>query len=159
MKAIRRMARFVQPYRWVMTMALLLVVLPVAMDLVVPRLLEFIIDKGIRANNMTAIIQGAVIMLISAVIGAVATLGQGIYRARLSQGIAYDMRNEMFTHIQALSFANLDEMQTGQLMTRLSSDVDVVRGFISAGLALILRSVITIAGSVVLLLMTDLQLR
>lgn len=152
------MARFVQPYRWVMTMALLLVVLPVAMDLVVPRLLEFIIDKGIRANNMTAIIQGAVIMLISAVIGAVATLGQGIYRARLSQGIAYDMRNEMFTHIQALSFANLDEMQTGQLMTRLSSDVDVVRGFISAGLALILRAVITIAGSVVLLLMTDLQL-
>ncbi len=158
MKAIRRMARFVQPYRWVMTMALLLVVLPVAMDLVVPRLLEFIIDKGIRANNMTAIIQGAVIMLLSAVIGAVATLGQGIYRARLSQGIAYDMRNEMFTHIQALSFANLDEMQTGQLMTRLSSDVDVVRGFISAGLALILRAVITIAGSVVLLLMTDLQL-
>ncbi|MFN8488811.1 MAG: ABC transporter ATP-binding protein [Caldilineaceae bacterium] len=152
------MARFVQPYRWVMTMALLLVVLPVAMDLVVPRLLEFIIDKGIRANSMAVVIQGSVIMLLSAVIGAVATLGQGVYRARLSQGIAYDMRNEMFTHIQALSFANLDEMQTGQLMTRISSDVDVVRGFISAGLALILRAVITIAGSVVLLLMTDLQL-
>lgn len=97
-------------------------------------------------------------MLASAVVGAIATLGQGFYRARLSQGVAFDMRNEMFTHIQALSFANLDEMQTGQLMTRLSSDVDVVKGFVSAGLALILRAGLMIIGSVILLLMTDLQL-
>ena len=158
MKSLRRMTRFIQPYRWVMIIGLLLVVLPVAMELVVPSLLQYIVDKGIRANNMAVIIQGSLIMLASAVVGAVATLGQGFYRARLSQGIAYDMRNEMFTHIQALSFANLDEMQTGQLMTRLSSDVDVVKGFVSAGLALILRAVLMIAGSVVLLLITDLQL-
>ncbi|MCX6048734.1 MAG: ABC transporter transmembrane domain-containing protein [Chloroflexi bacterium] len=158
MKSLWRMTRFVRPYRWVMIIGLLLVVLPVAMELVVPSLLQYIVDKGIRANDMSVIIRGSLIMLASAVVGAIATLGQGFYRARLSQGTAFDMRNEMFTHIQALSFANLDEMQTGQLMTRLSSDVDVVKGFVSAGLALILRAGLMIMGSVILLLMTDLQL-
>lgn len=158
MKSLRRMTRFVQPYRWLMIIGLLLVVLPVAMELVVPSLLQYIVDQGIRANNMSVIMRGSLIMLASALIGAIATLGQGFYRARLSQGVAFDMRNELFTHIQALSFANLDEMQTGQLMTRLSSDVDVVKGFVSAGLALILRAGLMIIGSVILLLMTDFRL-
>ena len=50
-------------------------------------------------------------MLATALIGAAATLGQGVCRAELSQGLAYDIRNRMFAHIQTYSFANLDHMQ------------------------------------------------
>jgi ATP-binding cassette, subfamily B, multidrug efflux pump len=158
MRSLRRIIRFVEPYRWILVIGLALVVLPVAMELLVPRLLQYIIDDGIRPGDMGAIWRGSVIMFVSALAGALATLGQGFYRARLSQWIAYDMRNEVFTHIQKLSFANLDEMQTGQLMTRVSSDVDMVRMFASAGLALLLRAILMIVGSVILMALTDWQL-
>lgn len=158
MNSLLKMVRFMRPYRWVIIIGLFTVILPVAMELAVPRMLQYVIDQGIRDGNMTAIWQGSALMLITALLGAVATLGQGVCRARLSQGMAYDMRNEMFTHIQSLSFANLDRMQTGQLMTRLSSDVDVVRMFSSAGLSLLLRALLMIIGSLTMLILTDWRL-
>lgn len=158
MKSLQRMVRFLRPYRWVVIIGLLTVILPVLMELTVPRMLQYIIDRGIRAGNMTAIIRGSLIMIVAALLGSLATLGQGVCRARLSQGMAFDIRNELFTHIQALSFGNLDQMQTGSLMTRLASDVNVVRGFSSHALSLILRAVFMIVGSVVMMIITDWQL-
>ena len=155
MKSLQRMAHFMAPYRWIATMGLLTVILPVAMELVVPRLFQTIIDQGIKAGNQTVVVRSSLLMLGAALVGAIGTVAQGLYRAQLSQGIAYDLRNALFTRIQALSFGNLDRMQTGQLMTRLSSDVDIVRLFLSAGLSLLLRAVLMIAGSVVMLLLTD----
>ncbi len=147
-----------KPYRWVIIIGFFTVILPVTMELVVPRMLQYVIDQGIQTSNMTAIIQGTSIMFIAALIGASTTLGQGICRAQLSQGMAFDMRYELFTHVQSFSFGNLDRLQTGRLMTRISSDVDVVRMFSSAGLSLILRAVLMILGSVVMLVITDWQL-
>lgn len=158
MKSLRQMTRFMQAYRGVLGLVLFTTILPVVMELVVPRMLQYIIDQGIRAANIDVIIQGSLVMLGAALLGVVATVGQGFYRAQLSQGIAFDLRHELFTHVQALSFGNLDQMQTGQLVTRLSSDVDVVRLFLSAGLALLLRAVLMIIGSVVMLIITDWQL-
>ena len=158
MTSLRRMMRYMRPYPWAITFGILTVILPVAMELLVPRMLQLVIDKGIRARNMDAILIGSVVMLVSAALGAVATLGQGFCRAQLSQGIAFDMRNDLFNHIQSLPFATLDQFQTGGLMTRISSDVDVIRTFSSNGLALILRALLMIVGSVVLILLTDWQL-
>ncbi len=158
MKSLRRMAPFVGPYRLIAFFLVITVILPVAMELLVPRALSYVIDQGIEAGSMTTIVQGVVVMLIAALLGAVATLGQGVCRARLSQGLAFDMRNKMFAHIQTFSFANLDHMQTGQLITRLSSDVDLVRMFVSTGLALLLRALLMIAGSVVAMFLIDWQL-
>lgn len=158
MRSLRRMSRYLGPYRWVLLAGLATTALPVAMELLTPRLLQYVVDQGIRVGNWEAIWRGSLVMLISALIGAAATLGQGVFRAQLSQGIAYDLRNELFRHIQNLSFANLDRMQTGELMTRISSDVDVVRMFLSAGLALLLRALLMILGSVIMLTLTDLRL-
>lgn len=155
---LKRMIYFVWPYRWIAILGLVTVLLPVAAELVVPRMLQTMIDDGIRAGSITVIWQSALWMLGASLLGAAATVAQGFYRARLSQGIAFDMRNELFTKIQSFSWANLDQMQTGQLMTRISSDVDTVRMFTSAGLSLILRAVIMIIGSVIMLVITDPQL-
>ena len=158
MRSLRRMATFVRPYRVVAFFLIITVILPVIMELLVPRALSYVIDSGIAAGDMSAIVQGALFMLGAALVGAAATLGQGVCRAELSQGLAYDMRNQMFAHIQTFSFANLDQMQTGQLMTRLSSDVDLVRMFVSSGLALFLRALLMIFGSLVMMLIIDWQL-
>ncbi len=158
MNALKRMLPFVRPYRWVAFFLVITVVLPVLMELLVPRALRYMIDFGIEPGDMNVIVRGAAFMLVAALIGAIATLGQGFCRAEMSQGLAYDMRNALFGHIQTFSFANLDHMQTGQLMTRLSSDVDLVRMFVSTGLALLLRALLMIVGSVVAMLFIDWQL-
>jgi ATP-binding cassette subfamily B protein len=139
-------------------LGLVTTVLPVLMELVTPRMVQYIIDQGIRAGDMTAVWQGSGIMLLAAVGGAATTIGQGIARAQISQGIAFDLRNDLFRHIQRFSFANLDRMQTGQLMTRVSSDVDVARMFLSAGLALLLRTALMVVGSLAMMLIIDWQL-
>ena len=133
-------------------------ILPVLMELVTPRMVQFIIDQGIRAGDMTAVWQGSGIMLLAAILGAGTTIGQGIARAQISQGIAFDLRNDLFRHIQRFSFANLDRMQTGQLMTRVSSDVDVARMFLSAGMALLLRTLLMVIGSLAMMLVIDWRL-
>ncbi|NCF69378.1 MAG: ATP-binding cassette domain-containing protein, partial [Chloroflexi bacterium] len=158
MKSLKRMRSFVRPYAWVSFFLVITVVLPVVMELTVPRVLGYVIDEGIIPGDMQAILQGTALLLVVALAGAIATLGQGVCRALLSQGLAYDIRNDLFSHIQSLSFANLDHMQTGQLMTRISSDVDLVRMFVGNGLALVLRALLMIAGSVLLMFIIDWQL-
>ena len=158
MLSLRRIFRFIRPYGWYLFFGFWATVLPVAMELSVPRLLQFIIDEGIHPREMDMILLGAFWMFVAAIIGALSTLGQGWCRAVVSQGLAFDIRHAVFRHIQSLSFANLDQMQTGRLMTRVSSDVDVVRMFSSAGLALLLRVLLMIAGSIFMLLLTDWQL-
>jgi len=151
MNSLKRMLPFVKPYFWIAFFLVLAVILPVAMELVVPKALNYIIDEGIQTGDMEAVWRGSAFILGSALFGVIATLGQGVYRALLSQGLAYDMRNHLFSHIQTFSFANLDKMQTGQLMTRLSSDVDLVRSFFSHGLSLQLRALMMIIGSMVMM--------
>ena len=158
MKSLRRIFQFMRPYAWYLFFGFWATVLPVAMELSVPRLFQFMIDEGIRPREMDMILLGAFWMFVAAMIGALSTLGQGYCRAVVSQGLALDIRHALFRHIQSLSFANLDQMQTGQLMTRVSSDVDVVRMFSSAGLALLLRVLLMIVGSMIMLLLTDWQL-
>lgn len=158
MNALRRVIPFIRPYRLIAFFMVITVILPVAMELMVPRALRYVIDSGIEVGDMSAIVRGSLFMLATALIGAVATLGQGVCRAELSQGLAYDFRNRMFAHIQTFSFANLDHMQTGQLMTRLSSDVDMVRIFFSAGVALFLRAILMVVGSLVMMVIIDAQL-
>ena len=158
MKSLWRIFSFMKPYGWFLFFGFLTTVLPVAMELSVPRLLQLMIDEGIRPREMDRILLGAALMFVAALVGAASTLGQGYCRAVVSQGLAYDIRHALFRHIQSLSFANLDQMQTGQLMTRVSSDVDVVRMFSSAGLSLILRVLVMIFGSMIMLLLTDWEL-
>ncbi len=158
MKSLIKLIRYMRAYRTEILVGILTVVLPVMMELLIPRLLQFVIDNGIRLRNMDAITQGALFMIGAAVISAIATLGQGVMRARLSQGIAFDMRNDLFKHIEALPFSTLDQLRTGGLMTRISSDVDTIRMFSSNGLALILRALLMILGSTLLVLLANREL-
>ena len=127
MKSLTQLMRYMRPYRIEIIIGIITVVLPVAMEFLIPRMLQFVIDNGIRQRDMDTIVQGALVMIGAALVSAVAALGQGIVRARLSQGMAFDMRNDLFKHIEALPFSTLDQLRTGGLMTRISSDVDTIR--------------------------------
>ncbi len=152
---LRILRQYMKPYLWLVLLGLMMVILPVAMELLVPRLFQYVVDKGIKSNDLSVIIQGALFMVGAAVVGAIAIVGQGYCRANLSHGIAFDIRNDLFTKIQAFSFANVDQIQTGSLMTRLSTDVDILRQFTSGSLAQMVRTLLMIVGSLIMMFNTD----
>ncbi len=75
-----------------------------------------------------------------------------------SQGVAYTMRNEIFTKIQRLSFSYYDQHQTGQLMIRATDDVERVRVFISQGLLLAVQALVLLVATLIILFLTNWQL-
>ena len=85
MHSLWRIFRFMRPYGWYVFFGFWTTALPVAMELSVPRLLQFIIDDGIRPRELDLILLGAFWMFVAAMIGAVSTLGQGLVpRGRLA---------------------------------------------------------------------------
>ena len=77
---------------------------------------------------------------------------------RASQGVAYDMRNDLFAKIQRLSFSYHDRNQTGQLMVRATDDVEKLRIFIGQGLLMAVQSVALMGGTLLILFLTNVKL-
>jgi ATP-binding cassette subfamily B multidrug efflux pump len=155
---LRRISNYLRPYwKWVLG-AFGLVAIEALTQLSVPRLLQYVIDQGITPKAMNIIWQGAALMLGVALLGALATVFRAVLAARFSQSMAYDIRNDVFQRIQTFSFGNLDRLQTGQLITRVSNDVDNVRMFTSMGFMMIIRAGVLLIGSLIFLIATDAQL-
>ena len=86
------------------------------------------------------------------------TFLQGYLAERASQGVAYDLRDALFERIERLSFSYYDRVQTGQLVTRLTSDVEQIRTFAGSGVVQLANAVVMLIGTTVLLLYLDWQL-
>jgi ATP-binding cassette subfamily B multidrug efflux pump len=153
-----RALRFLVNYKWETTGAFIALLLSTAGTLVVPRLTQIVIDQGITLGTMTVIVWGAAGIVVAAVLAAVFTYLRGYLAARASQGVAYDLRNVLYAHIQTLSFGYHDRAQTGQLLTRATSDVEMVRNFISTGLVQLFSALLMMSGSLILLVSTNWQL-
>ena len=100
---------------------------------------------------------GTFIVLFAAARGIFA-FAQTYIAERASQEVAFDLRNELFTRVQTLSFSYHDRNQTGQLMIRATDDVEKVRQFIGQGLLLALQAVILLVGALILLMITNFRL-
>ncbi len=152
MKPLFRMLRYLGRY-WQTTLAAYLsLILASAATLITPRLLQLLIDQGISAQDMPRIASLALALIGVAAVGALFQFAQGYLSEKASQGVAYDLRNELFAQIQRLSFSYHDRAQTGQLMTRATNDVDLVRQFTGMGFLQMLNAVVLLLGSVAFLL-------
>jgi ATP-binding cassette subfamily B protein len=129
-----------------------------ATRLATPRLIQVILDQGIEADRMDIVIWGAVITVILGIAGSVFSFVQGVLAARTAQGVAYDLRNDLYAKIHALSFSYHDRAQTGQLLTRATSDVEMVHRFVGRGFIQFVSAIVMLVGSVTLLIITDWQL-
>ncbi len=145
-------------YRLVATGAVIAVLISSATDLAAPQLLRDIIDKGITGKDSSLIVRGALLLVAVAVVGGIASFLQGYLSGRASHGAAFDMRDEIFARLQSLSFSYHDRIQTGQLITRVTSDVDQVRDFVGGGLVQAIAAAILLVGAVVLLFAMNWQL-
>ena len=158
MNAGLKLARFLKPYwRWVMIAPLLMTV-EVAMDLMQPRMVERIVDKGIANLNMPLVLQTGLMMFGLAVLGAMGGMSNGIFAELTVQAFGADLREKLFRKVQTFSFGNLDKLETGQLVTRLTNDVNQVQEALLMILRIFVRAPLLLIGSLIMAIVTSPQL-
>jgi ATP-binding cassette, subfamily B, multidrug efflux pump len=127
-------------------------------NLATPLLIGRAIDEGIGPRRL-----GIIFIVVGWLVGlalarALFTFLQGYLAERASQGVAYDLRDALFERIERLSFSYYDRVQTGQLVTRLTSDVEQIRTFAGSGVVQLANAVVMLIGTTVVLLYLDWQL-
>lgn len=151
MKSLRRSLRYLFPYWTTATAAFLSLVLVSAANLASPQFLRLAIDGGIVGGQWSAILWAAAGLLGVAAFRGVFSFLQGYLSEKASQGVAYDLRNDIYAKLQSLSFSYHDQAHTGQLMTRVTSDVELVRHFIGQGFLQLLGALVMLGGSALVL--------
>ena len=158
MTHIRKLLFFVKPYWKRSLVSLVLLITVIFMDLSIPRLIQRIIDQGITANDMQVVISTTLIMLGISVFQTFFAIGNNILSVQVGESVARDLREALFLKIQSFSFGNLDKMNTGQLMVRLSSDTTVFQRLVQVFLRIGTRAPLLMIGSLILMFNTDSRL-
>lgn len=102
--------------------------------LVVPWLLAWVIDTGLQHGQFSTLLLATGAILLTSALRGLFAYEQGYLSQAVSNLVAYDLRNRLYDHLQTLSFSFHDEAETGQLMSRLTVDIEAVRNFIPLGL-------------------------
>jgi len=149
---------FLKPYLLWIILAPLLMLLEVIMDLMQPRMVERIVDQGIARLDLTFVLHTGLLMFGLAVIGAMGGMSNGIFAEMTVQGFGADLREALFRKVQSFSFRNLDAFETGQLITRLTSDVAQLQEGVLITLRMLVRAPLLLIGSLIMAIVTSPQL-
>jgi ABC-type multidrug transport system fused ATPase/permease subunit len=155
MKTLVRLLSFLRPYRAQVIVTALSAAGLMACTAAIPWLTRVIIDDALRANRRDLLVPLIVAVL---AVGLVRMLFAGLRRwvsGHVSLGVEYDLRGQMFRHIQRLSFRYFDHMPVGQLMSRVTNDLQTVRFFLGYGLIFLFMNAFGLVLYTVLLLLID----
>jgi ATP-binding cassette subfamily B protein len=158
MSELRKISRYAKPYRKEIVLAVILLGLVVVADLSIPRLIQVIIDEGVATQDMDKIISTSLLMIGASILSAIFMVGNTIFSVRASRKMEADIREALFTKIQSFSFGNLDDFTTGQLLTRLSSDLTQVQMFFTMLLRMFTRAPLMFVGSLSIMILTNFEL-
>lgn len=158
MQAIQRVLGSLSNYRQISFGALFSLLLLTVANAVTPQLFRWGIDRGIVEQNLQIVLYSAAWMVVAAIARGVFNFGQSYLAEAASQGVAYDLRNKIFSKIQNLSFSYHDQSQTSQLLTRVTSDIEQIRTFIGTSLIQVVGAVVTLVTIAVILLVMNWEL-
>lgn len=150
----RRLASFLSPYKLWVLLAPLMMIGEVVMDLLQPRLTQRIIDEGIAKDNLDLVLQTGALMIVLSLLGCITGVLSGVFAVRASLGFATDLRDSLFRKVQSLSFANLDKLETGGLVTRLTNDVIQLSDAVQMMLRIMVRAPMLLIGSIAMAVIT-----
>jgi ATP-binding cassette subfamily B protein len=155
MSDLRKIIKFVKPYWRRAVVSLILLVLLVFGDLAVPRLIEQIIDQGIKQKNLTIVLQTSAIMLSISLVSTMLAILNSNFSIRVGESVARDIREAIFVKVQKFSYGNLDKFSTGKLMVRLTSDTSAVQRITQVSLRIGTRAPLLMIGSIILMFITS----
>ena len=149
---------FLKPYWGWVVLAPVLLLIQTATDLLQPRMVQRIVDVGISQRDMPVVFQTCGFMLGLSVIGAIVGVGCSTASVFAAQGFGADLRDALFSKVHSLSFGNIDQLETGQLVTRLTNDVTQLQELVGLLLRLMIRAPLLAIGSFVMAMLTSPQL-
>ena len=119
-------------------------------ELLVPLVMASIIDKGIAEGDRPYVIWHGLLMIALGVIGFACTLSAQYFSAKAAVGFSSKLKESVFSHIQTLSFTELDEIGSSTLITRLTSDINQIQSGLNLTLRLFLRSPFIVFGAMIM---------
>jgi ABC-type multidrug transport system fused ATPase/permease subunit len=142
MSILVRLLGFAYRYRGYTIAGYLCLLLTIALGLLQPMIFREVIDVGIGQRDPDHLLAMALALVVVNVISSVAGFGHSYFNEYVSQRVAYDIRNALYDHLQRLSFAYHDRARTGELMSRVTSDVEHSRVFVGNGVLQIVNTTI-----------------
>ncbi|OBZ17358.1 ABC transporter ATP-binding protein [Bacillus sp. FJAT-26390] len=152
MKTLLRLMIYVRPSaKWVF-IAVTIMIFATIFDLVAPWILREIFDEGIAKRDM-----GVVIALTLALAGIQALKSAGMFvqgysQELVGQNVVFKLRKELYEHLQRLSFSYYDRAQTGQLMSRMTGDIEAVKNFVGFGAMNLFTGMLTFIGTIIFMM-------
>jgi ATP-binding cassette subfamily B protein len=157
-RLMRRLLTFAAPYRALVAIALLFLMIEGALQLVGPFLTQHVIDVAIPRRDYGAIRLAALLYAASLLMEFGATYGQTWFTALLGQNVMRDLRMRLFGHLQRLPIAFFDRNPAGRLITRVTSDVETLNELFTAGVVSGMGDLFTLLAISVAMLITDWRL-
>ena len=140
--------RYLKPYKWMVFLAPVFMIVEVTMELVQPRFMARIIDKGIAKGDLRCIWITSLIMLGTTAVGMIGGVGCTIFSSIAAQYFGTDLREALFKKVLGLSFAETNRFSTASMITRLTQDVQQVQQMIGMALRMLVRQPFMLIGGI-----------
>ena len=155
--SMKKLLVFLKDYKKESIIAPLFKMLEAIFELIVPLVVAQIIDIGISTANKGYILERCGILILLAVVGLICAISAQYFAAKAAVGFATQLRSALFSHIQTLSFADLDEIGTSTLITRMTSDVNQLQSGVNMVLRLFMRSPFVVFGAMIMAFTVDVK--
>jgi len=155
MKHLYKLRAFLKPYLWQMTLNMLMLLIMTGLALIVPGIIQNVIDQGLKAGGAAFLLRSALILLGIGALTALLNLAQRYLTEWIGAHVGYDLRNAMYDRIQYLPFSFHDHTTTGQLINRCIEDVRAVQSFAGDSLVQLVQLVVLAIGVIAALLLRN----
>lgn len=144
-----------RPYRRLIAISLFGTLISVAINITIPLQTARVIDDGIAQGDSRVVAEVVILMVILILFGMVIAAVTTAFAVRVAFNTITDLRRDLYNHVQSLSFANLDKMGSGELLTRLTSDMTKVQTVLTMGLSFIAQAPLMFIGSLAAIIALD----
>ncbi len=158
MGSLIRLLRYLGRYRWTVVGTSVCLIVSSLLGLATPWLMQQVIDKALELGSLAVVGLYAVGLVAVSILGGIFGFGQRYGMAYVVQGAIYDIRNDLYDFILHLPFSFHDRTRTGQLISRMTSDVDQISRFFGFGLSNLLSMALTFVGASFILFRMNWQL-
>lgn len=154
---MKKLLKYMKGYEKECLLGPLFKLLEACFDLTVPMVTAAIIDYGISYQDKGYIAKYGIILVLLAIIGLTCSITAQYFAAKAAVGFAARLRHALFSHIETLSFAEMDTIGTSTLITRMTSDINQVQSGVNMALRLFLRSPFIVFGAMIMAFVIDIK--
>ena len=155
---VNKLKPYLKPYLKETILAPLFKLFEAILELFVPLIMAVIIDKGIGNRDTALILQQGAILIGLGMVGVAVSITAQYFAAKAATGFTADVRQALFAKIQYFSFSQLDALGNDTLLTRLTSDMNLVQNGLNIALRLLLRSPFIVGGAIVMAFVVNVEM-